>query len=115
MKVRTNYVSNSSSSSFLIAYDKSFFGDLLGFFNGGVFYSCRFKDSAELEEAFYSWFDDDEECAKYRKLVDDAENSGKTVIYLDLSYDYVDTFKLLEHINAANGGDKMEVFYRTDD
>ena len=32
MKVRTNYVSNSSSSSFVIAYDEMFFGDLISFF-----------------------------------------------------------------------------------
>lgn len=28
MKVRMNYVSNSSSSSYVIAYDKNFFNDL---------------------------------------------------------------------------------------
>lgn len=113
MKIRTNYVSNSSSSSFLIAYDESFFGDLARFFKEGPFYECSFRSGSDAAEEFLQWLSecDEEYMSLCKSRIEDAADKGKTLLYMRLDYDYKYAFNLLEQINSANGGDKMDVIY----
>lgn len=98
MKVRSGFVSNSSSSSFVIAYDgdskpcphcgrsdtnlldiirKS--GDYDG--EGSVYAVGADEVLAHLEEDFFG-----DDYPKLKQAVDDASKSGKQVAYVSISY-----------------------------
>ena len=113
MKIRNGYVSNSSSSSFLIAYDKNFFGDLFKLFKE----ACFGETKVELEfDTFFEYccdeddFENDKE--KYSKLIEEKQNEGKEVIYLYLDHDFGDVLDIFKQINEKNGNNKIEFLYK---
>ena len=102
MIVRLCYVSNSSSSSYVIAYDPAFFGDLKSFFATAILgESTAVKDIKEFIE----------ESPRYKDKIDDAELDGKQVIYLRLEWEHDCIVELLKKINEDTGGNKLEVIY----
>ena len=106
MKIRTSYVSNSSSSSYVIAYDPSFFGDIEHFFKDT---ELGFETNIGNIKEFLA------NVPEYRTRVEAAEVAGKKVLYMWLDYDYCPIIDLLEQINEKNGGDKLEVLYEEDE
>lgn len=112
MKIRTNYVSNSSSSSFVIAYDESFFGDLLTLIQTShVGCETSVTNHENMEEFFEYKFSTLEEINNFKQKVEEKINQGKKVILLDLDCEYDFLIKLLNQINKQNGGDKIEIMY----
>lgn len=106
MKIRKFYVSNSSSSSFVIAYDPAFFGDIELFFKDSELgYETDVRDIKDFLE--YE--------PEYKERIETAIASGKKVLYIGLDYDYCPIINLLKQINEKNGGDKMEVLYGEDE
>ena len=106
MKFRINYVSNSSSCSFLIAYDPVFLGNLYQFFKTQKL-GCNTR--VQNVEQFIDIFGDEKEKDEYRKIIKSNKNDGKQVVYLTLDYEYCSVFTLLQMINESNGGNKMKV------
>lgn len=105
MKIRNNYVSNSSSSSFILAIDKAFFGDLEDFFTSHQFgFETAMTDADCILEY---WGDEKEIKEKIKRSID----NGKDIFCISIDSEYEDVIDLLEHINQANGGDKMEIIY----
>lgn len=99
MKIRSNYVSNSSSSSFIIAYDKNFYGDLEKFFKDGYF-GCE-TEIYELSENFEEGEINDE--------IKKVKQEGKSVLYFSLDQEYFSILTLLKNVNENNGGDKLKI------
>ena len=89
MKIRTNYVSNSSSSSFVIAYDEMFFGDLVCFFNRN-YLGCETKacDSNDMLKFYENYFETEESAEKFKKKVEKFEEKGKKIIWLKMDQEY---------------------------
>ena len=87
MKVRNGYVSNSSSSSFIISYDEKVFGDLQMLLKNG-YLGC--------ETHFRKLEDVDEEC--HKELVEERLKEGKKVIYFSLDQEYEIIVDLLKQI-----------------
>lgn len=110
MKVRKGYVSNSSSSSFLIAYDEKFFGDLTKFFENGYF-GCE-TEIGDLETFLDYLCEIDEDINKdWTEKVKEQEQSGKKALYLRLDNEYSSIIDLLRKINEVNGKDKLTILY----
>ena len=112
MKTRFGYVSNSSSSSYIVAYDKSFFGDLPGVLNDGEFgFETSARDLADedwrqvLEEF---WFGE-EDGKKLEAGMKAAAEAGNAMMVLSIDHDCTGVVKLLKHINDVNGGSKMKI------
>jgi len=105
MKIRSNYVSNSSSSSFILVYDPLFFGDLKTFFE---------KESFGCETQVYN--DQDkfivDDAPEYKEKIKKAQEEGKQVLYLGLDNEFYSIITLLKMINESNGGNKFEILYR---
>ena len=114
MKVRTNYVSNSSSSSFVIAYDEMFFGDLISFFKQN-YLGCETKvhDSNSMSKFYQYYFDSDEEIEKFKKKVENFEINDKKVIWLEIDQEYEAIVNLLRQINNCTGN-KIEFMYESE-
>ena len=100
MKIRNGYVSNSSSSSFLIAYDPDFFGDLEKYFSEEYF-GC--------ETTFYNFSEDNLE--EYKNEIEQAKKEGKQFLYFGLDQEYISIISLLKMINDKNGGNKIKFIY----
>lgn len=116
MKIRTGYVSNSSSSSYVIAYDKSFFGDLEKLFmNDCDAIGCEtvIYDIADIDEEFYNCElgGDKDEIKKFKEKMKEKEKEGKSFLYIRLDHDYEVIISLLKLLNENNGGDKIEFLY----
>ena len=112
MKIRTNYVSNSSSSSFIVAVDEKFYGSIINFFNT---HSIGFDSSIRKpdEEFFRYW--DEEEAAKLMESVRSYEADGKKVYAINLDYDHCYLIDLLNQINECNGGNNLTIIYGEND
>jgi len=111
MKIRANYVSNSSSSSYIIAYDQKFFGNLLKFFKDHqniLGYNTKVVDR---EEMLLYWIDDHRH-DEIRRLMREAEENGMTILCLKLDYEQYSICDLLKSINDINGGDKFKIIDR---
>ena len=99
MKIRSNYVSNSSSSSFVIAYDEKFFGNLLSLFKG-CYLGCE-TYIRDIED-FYKMFQDDKERVQYLNKITKLQDDGKKVIYLSLDTEYLVLAQMLKSIGDHN-------------
>ena len=111
MKIRTNYVSNSSSSSFVIAYDEMFFGDLISFFNQNYLGSeTKAHNSSDMENFYKFYFDSDEGVERFKKKVKNFEINEKKVIWLEIDQEYEAIVNLLKQINDCTGN-KIEFLY----
>ena len=105
MKIRSNYVSNSSSSSYVLAYDKSFYGDLEQFFKKEYF---GFETYVyDLKEPFVEDY--------INEGIKKAKEEGKEVIYFGLDNEYISIITLMKIINKNNGNDKLTVIYEQEE
>ena len=102
MKIRSNYVSNSSSSSFIIAYDPLFFGNIKAFFEEFDF-GCEtvIRDEKDFLESM----------PEYKERIDKIKTEGKQVLCFSLDHEFYSIVELLKMINKLNGGDKLEIIY----
>ena len=110
MKIRTGYVSNSSSSSFIIAYDENLFGDLTGCLESG-YVGCETSvaKTSDLEEFYKYLFLNDEEKEIIKNKIKRSEADGKKVIHIELDRDYEIIFDLFKQISKNT--DKIEFIY----
>ena len=111
MKIRTNYVSNSSSSSFVIAYDEAFFGDLMSLFKIN-YLGCESKvrDSNNMQEFYDIYCDSDEEVEDLKKKIEKFEVNDKRVLYLSVDNEFEVVVNLLKQIGNATGN-KIDFLY----
>jgi uncharacterized protein YecE (DUF72 family) len=105
MKIRSNYVSNSSSSSFLIVYDKKSFNEIIEELKKS--YLGMSKITNDLSE-FYKYDCVEEEIENWKRKVEEYKNSGKGIVYANIEYDYEFIQSILEIMNKKLGGDKIE-------
>lgn len=108
MKIRTNYVSNSSSSSYIIAVDESFYGNIKVFFDThSIGYDTRIRGVEDIDWDNYCEDGVDE----YKAQEQIQRDSGKAVYEVDLDYDHCYLIDFLQQLNDANGGDKLAIIY----
>lgn len=109
MKIRSNYISNSSSSSFVVAYDKNTFGDLKQFLNDnylGCESSVNHKDDFEK---YYLDYLDDEKKKEFENFVKEKKTNGMEIVYFYLDNDFNAVANLLKQIGKNTG--KLEFLY----
>lgn len=116
MKIRTGFVSNSSSSSFLLAYDKSFFGDLNRFFNENPigFDTFVLDEEKKINEMIEDCCSKEEKESTKKKL-NELRESGRSICCLELDQEHIELIKLLRQINKANGESHLEILIDTGD
>lgn len=102
MKIRNGYVSNSSSSSFVIAYDPLFFGNIKSFFEEFDF-GC--------ETYIYDIKDFTDSMPNYKEKIDAMKAEGKQVLYFWLDHEFYPIMELMKMINESNGGNKLVIVY----
>lgn len=100
MKIRSNFVSNSSSSSFVIAYDPTFFGNFLAFLE---------MYQPGCETAIYNLDHLKEDRPELMDKVEKAKKNGMQVAYFQIDNEYRLLIELMSMINESNGGNKMEI------
>lgn len=118
MKTRKSYVSNSSSSSFIIAYDSALFGDLSKFFSSidenSDYHTTTETGLVNLEEELENWAnscDDEEERKGVDRLLQAVnENLGKgmKVIAIRIDHDQDELLELLKFMSQQKNG-KFEI------
>ena len=90
MKIRSNYVSNSSSSSFILAYDPLFFGNIEAFFREEcVGEETRFDNLNEFLK----------ENSEYTDKIKQLKKEGKNIIYIRLDQEFFSIITLMKMIN----------------
>ena len=127
MKTRTSYVSNSSSSSFIVAYNPKFFGRLEESFQNermGYDTSASVMDEEGLNKGYsVNPEEENEESIKFNQYIQDkvrkAWKDGLTVIEMNVEYPTdVGIFILLRNIEEAtkkNFNETMiEVIYKSE-
>ena len=102
MKVRKCFVSNSSSSSFIISYDPIFFGNIQAFIE---------EYMPGCETAVYDLNILNEDMPELKDIVESERNNGNQIAYFSLDQEYFLIIDLLKMINESNGGDKMKLLY----
>lgn len=102
MKIRINYVSNSSSSSFVIAYDPIFFGNFQIFLE---------EYQPGCESAIYDMNILKEDHPELIEQIEKERNEGNQIAYFQLDDEYRLIMVLMEMINQSNGGNKMKILY----
>lgn len=102
MKVRKCFVSNSSSSSFVISYDPIFFGNLLAFIE---------EYRPGCESAAYDLDILNEDMPELKETVESERKNGNQIAYFRLDQEYFLIIDLLKMINERNGGNKMKILY----
>jgi hypothetical protein len=105
MKIRTNYVSNSSSSSFLVVYDENIFEEIIQELKKSYLGCSKIKE--DLND-FFNNNCVEEELDNWKKRIQDYKDTGKKVVYMDLEYDYEFVKNILQIINDKSGGNKIE-------
>ncbi len=111
MKKRIGYVSNSSSSSYIIAYDQKVFGNLCKFFKEhetALGYNTKVVDREEM--LLYNI--EEERHGEVKRLMREAEDAGLTILCLQLDYEQYSVYDLLKSISDANGGGKFRLIDR---
>ena len=108
MKIRTNYVSNSSSSSYIIAVDENFYGNLEEFFyTHNIGYDTRIGRSENIDWDNYC----EDDVNEYKAQAQIQQAAGKAVYEVDMDYDHCYVIDLLKQLNENNGGDKLVMIY----
>lgn len=127
MKTRTSYVSNSSSSSFIVAYNPKFFGRLEESFQNDMM-GVETNASVMDEEQLNKWYsvnpeEESEETVKFNQDIQDkvrkAWKEGLAVIEMNVEYSSEEGVEILLR-NIAEATKKnfnepiVEVIYKSE-
>jgi len=108
MKIRSAFVDNSSSSSYIIGYSRKTFGNLNKFFwdnEHKLGYETRVLDREQMLLQEYP----EESWDAIRQKMRKAEDDGMTILCINLDYEQSFLLDMLKQINDANGSDKMTI------
>ena len=109
MKTRIGYVSNSSSSSFVLAYDKQFYGDLQKFFSENqIGFDTMVCTDDETEEFIYN-MTSDERFKEIKKQINELKSNGMSILCGRIDNDCVQILSLLKYIGKTTGNNGLKM------
>ena len=128
---RQGFVSNSSSSSFIVAYDKKVFGDMEKAFEDdkfGGYGTAIMKVIADVDKFIDETTEDNEEIDivveirhgekedEIREAMKKASNEGKTLAYVntDMGIDE-GLLTIWNEINRKHGGNAFKLIYKQEE